>query len=99
MGKKFELFHLEVGGNTQEQLISFLAEINYRIKERVLKENMFDKTLIYNDIKTSILSYLCPYCGDEVLEKTARKFISGDSFMCRYCNIAISTEEFNILDR
>jgi len=97
--KNFELIQLEVGGNTQEQVTSFLAEINSRIKEAVLKKEIFDKTIIYNDIKTSILSYVCPYCGDEILEKTVRTFIDGDRFQCRYCNIAISTRELNILDR
>ncbi|MFX1435962.1 MAG: Rab family GTPase [Promethearchaeota archaeon] len=94
-----DLIQIKVGGDTQEQVTSFLAEINSRIKEDVLKKDMFDKSIIYNDIKTSILSYLCPYCGDEVLENTIQNFIDGESFNCRYCNVSISTKELNILDR
>lgn len=93
------LSQIEVGGNNQEQVTSFLAEINSRIKEEVSKKEIFDKSIIYNDIKTSILSYLCPYCGDKVLEKTVQNFINGESFNCRYCKVSISTKELNILDR
>jgi small GTP-binding protein len=84
---------LEIGGNSQEQVTSFLAEIHFRIKEKIEKSGWFPNLPSYNDLKTSILLYTCPFCGDEILAKTVSRYLEGGSFYCRYCNNEISTSE------
>lgn len=79
--------------NSQEQVTSFLAEINFRIKEKIDKSGWFPKLPGYYDLKTSILLYTCPFCGDEILGKTVNKYIEGGSFYCRYCNNEIRSSE------
>jgi len=80
------ILELEVSGESEEQITAFLAEIGNKIREQLIKQKVLSKSDRFYDIRISILSGVCPFCGAPILSEKVQEYQSGQSITCKYCD-------------
>jgi uncharacterized delta-60 repeat protein len=76
---------LEVSGDSEQQITAFLAEIGKDLRAELKNKKIItDKDKFY-DIKISVFSNECPYCGGKVPPELIEKYRCGESINCQYC--------------
>jgi len=93
ISEESRFIRVEVSSNSQEQVTSSLTEINDRVINMVQKFEIFEDQHLYYDVKSALLTHMCPFCGDKVSDETIKEVFKGEAFICRYCNIKISRED------
>ena len=79
----------EVSGNNEDQITAFLAEIGDRVRNEFLINNIITAEDNFYDMRVSVLSQECPYCGDKVPPNLTQKYVDGKSIDCEYCGVKI----------
>lgn len=77
---------LEVSGDSEKQITAFLAEIGNKVREELVKHNIIKSDDMFYDIRISVLSNNCPYCGGQIAAGLVQKYLNGNSIKCIYCN-------------
>ena len=77
---------LEVSGDNEEQITAFLAEIGNQIRQQLIKHNVITSDDKFYDIRISVLSNECPYCGGRISPEDVQNYQNGESIKCKYCD-------------
>lgn len=77
---------LEVSGDNEEQITAFLAEIGNQIRQQLIKHNVITSDDKFYDIRISVLSNECPYCGGRISPEDVQNYHNGESIKCKYCD-------------
>lgn len=77
---------LEVSGDNEEQITAFLAEIGNQIRQQLIKHNVITSDDKFYDIRISVLSNECPYCGGRISPDGVQTYSHGESIKCKYCD-------------
>ncbi len=76
---------LETSGDSEQQITALLAEVGNDIRRELKNKKLITSGEQFYDIKISIFSNKCPYCGGKIPPELVEKYRCGDSINCLYC--------------
>jgi len=76
---------LKVSGDNDEHITGFLAEISNEIRQELLKHKVISVDDRFYNMRCSVLSSECPFCGAPISAKLVEKYEHGESINCIYC--------------
>ncbi|MHA1327670.1 MAG: hypothetical protein ACTSRH_10170 [Promethearchaeota archaeon] len=91
--KSEKTLEIEVVGENEEQITSYLAEIGDQLRNKLISKKIIEKDSCFFNISSAIVQYICPYCGEKISKERIQKYFDNGLFKCKYCNTVIKNKE------
>jgi len=88
-----KIIEFEVSGDDEEQITAFLAEVGDRMRKELVNRNIITPEDHFYDMRISVISHVCPYCGERIPDELIQGYLGGTSIQCKYCGVKIIRHE------